>query len=43
MLNKQLEILCIFPQNLMGFWVVATRLVEVNSLGFDFQQAVEEI
>lgn len=43
LLNKKQEKLCIFPQNLMEFWVVATRPIEVNGLGLDFQQASQEI
>ncbi|NES65870.1 MAG: PIN domain nuclease, partial [Okeania sp. SIO2D1] len=43
LLKKKQESLCIFPQNLREFWVVATRPVEVNGLGLDFQQALEEI
>ncbi|NEO54026.1 MAG: type II toxin-antitoxin system VapC family toxin [Okeania sp. SIO3B5] len=42
-LKKKQETLCIFPQNLMGFWVVATRPMEVNGLGLNFQQALQEI
>ena len=43
LLRKKKEKLCIFPQNLMEFWVVATRPIEVNGLGLDFQQASQEI
>ncbi|MGK7923008.1 MAG: hypothetical protein AB4080_23715 [Trichodesmium sp.] len=41
LLKKKQEKLCIFPQNLMEFWVVATRPIEVNGLGLYFQQALQ--
>ena len=37
------EILSIFPQNLIEFWVVATRPVINNGLGLSIPRAEEEI
>ncbi len=42
-LKKQKNNLCIFPQNLIEFWVVATRPVDVNGLGLSFDVAILEI
>jgi predicted nucleic acid-binding protein len=35
--------LCIFPQNLYEYWVVATRPTDVNGLGLEFDQAQKEL
>ncbi|MEM7554090.1 MAG: PIN domain-containing protein [Cyanobacteria bacterium P01_A01_bin.84] len=35
--------LCIIPQNLIEFWVVATRPVEVNGLGLSVADALQEL
>jgi predicted nucleic acid-binding protein len=37
------EELCVFPQNLIEFWVVATRPVASRGLGFSAAQAQGEI
>lgn len=37
------EELCVFPQNLIEFWVVATRPVASRGLGFSAAQAQAEI
>lgn len=37
------ETLCIIPQNLIEFWVVATRPIAVNGLGFSVVEALEEL
>ncbi len=42
-LFEQGEILCIIPQNLIEFWVVATRPIEVNGLGLSFVDALNEL
>ena len=42
-LKKRSEKLYIVPQNLIEFWVVATRPVKVNGLGLSFEQATLEI
>ncbi|MDJ0675565.1 MAG: PIN domain-containing protein [Calothrix sp. MO_167.B42] len=39
----QEETLCIIPQNLIEFWVVATRPVEVNGLGLSVADALQEL
>ena len=35
--------LCIIPQNLIEFWVVATRPLEVNGLGLSVADALNEL
>lgn len=35
--------LCIFPQNIIEFWNVATRPAEKNGLGFSHQQSLTEV
>jgi predicted nucleic acid-binding protein len=42
-LKKLSEKLYIVPQNLIEFWVVATRPIKVNGLGLSFEQAIIEI
>ncbi|NJN10555.1 MAG: PIN domain-containing protein [Richelia sp. RM2_1_2] len=42
-LQTQGEILCIMPQNLIEFWVVATRPTTVNGLGLTLTEALEEL
>ncbi|MDJ0579835.1 PIN domain-containing protein [Crocosphaera sp.] len=42
-LKKRSEKLCIVPQNLVEFWVVATRPIKVNGLGLSFEEAIIEI
>lgn len=42
-LKSQNYELCILPQNLYEFWVVATRPVENNGLGLDITQAEQEL
>jgi predicted nucleic acid-binding protein len=42
-LLSQEETLCIIPQNLIEFWVVATRPVEVNGLGLSVADALQEL
>jgi hypothetical protein len=42
-LLEQGERLCIIPQNLIEFWVVATRPTEVNGLGLSFADALSEL
>jgi predicted nucleic acid-binding protein len=37
------HILCIIPQNLIEFWVVATRPIEVNGLGLSVVDALKEL
>ena len=39
----QEKTLCIIPQNLIEFWVVATRPVEVNGLGLSAADALQEL
>ncbi len=38
-LRTQDETLCVFPQNLIEFWAVATRPKDSNGLGFSIQEA----
>ncbi|MFN6495972.1 MAG: hypothetical protein RMX65_002850 [Nostoc sp. DedQUE01] len=38
-LRKQNEKLCIIPQNLIEFWVVATRPLASNGLGLTVDEA----
>ncbi|GJD16325.1 hypothetical protein RIVM261_012810 [Rivularia sp. IAM M-261] len=42
-LFEQDETLYIIPQNLIEFWVVATRPIEVNGLGLSFADALYEL
>jgi predicted nucleic acid-binding protein len=42
-LRKRGEDLCVIPQNLYEFWVVATRPVTVNGLGMTVSQAEAEV
>lgn len=42
-LRKQGEELCIVPQNLYEFWVVATRPLTANGLGMSTMQAEAEL
>ncbi|HBI43028.1 MAG TPA: PIN domain nuclease [Planctomycetales bacterium] len=42
-LLRQAEVLCITPQNLYEFWVVATRSMTQNGLGFTPAQAQAEL
>ncbi|MDJ0619879.1 MAG: PIN domain-containing protein [Calothrix sp. MO_192.B10] len=42
-LLEQEEALCIIPQNLIEFWVVATRPIEVNGLGLSVTDALKEL
>ena len=42
-LRKQGEDLCIVPQNLYEFWVVATRPLTANGLGMSTVQAEAEL
>ena len=35
--------LCIAPQNVIEFWVVATRPADVNGLGWDPERAAAEV
>lgn len=42
-LKKQGEILCIFPQNLYEFWVVATRPASANGPAMSIAQAEAEL
>lgn len=37
------EIVCVFPQNLVEFWVVATRPDSANGLGLTVDDALSEI
>ena len=37
------EELCIIPQNLIEFWVVATRPASVNGLGLSFALAIAQL
>jgi predicted nucleic acid-binding protein len=37
------ERVCVFPQNLIEFWNVATRPVSVNGLGFSLAQTEAEV
>ena len=43
LLKKQGEVLCIVPQNLYEFWVVATRPVAANGLAMSIAQAQAEL
>jgi predicted nucleic acid-binding protein len=43
MLRKQGEDICIVPQNLYEFWVVATRPVAANGLGMSIAHAEAEL
>jgi predicted nucleic acid-binding protein len=38
-LRRQQDLMCIAPQNLCEFWVVATRPENVNGLGFSSERA----
>jgi hypothetical protein len=40
-LLTQKQILCMIPQNLIEFWVVATRPVEVNALSLSVADALQ--
>jgi hypothetical protein len=42
-LRQNRQVLCIAPQNLVEFWVVATRPIENNGLGMQPAAAVAEI
>ena len=42
-LRKQKEEICIFPQNLVEFWAVATRPIESNGLGLTIEQAIVKV
>ncbi|KAB8317925.1 PIN domain-containing protein [Tolypothrix campylonemoides VB511288] len=42
-LLEQGKRLCIIPQNLIEFWVVATRPIEVNRLGLSVADAFNEL
>ncbi len=42
-LRSQHEILMIVPQNLVEFWAVATRPVDVNGLGLSIELASQEL
>lgn len=42
-LFEQGKRLCIVPQNLIEFWVVATRPIEVNGLGLSVTDAFNEL
>lgn len=42
-LFEQSEQLCVIPQTLIEFWVVATRPIEVNGLGLPFANALLEL
>jgi predicted nucleic acid-binding protein len=42
-LRKQGEDLCIYPQNLYEFWVVATRPLSANGLAMAIAEAEEEL
>lgn len=42
-LLSQGEMLCVIPQNLIEFWVVATRPVDVNGLGLSSTEALNEL
>ncbi len=42
-LLEQEKMLCIIPQNLIEFWVVATRPLEVNGLGLSVADALNEL
>lgn len=42
-LRRQGEVLCVIPQNLIEFWVVATRPINVNGLGMNIAQAHNEL
>lgn len=42
-LKKQGEVLCIVPQNLYEFWVVATRPLAANGLAMSIAQAEVEL
>lgn len=42
-LLAQDETLCIVPQNLIEFWVVATRPLEVNGLGLSVADGLQEL
>ncbi len=42
-LLAQGKTLCIVPQNLIEFWVVATRPLEVNGLGLSVADALQEL
>ncbi|MGZ8842844.1 MAG: type II toxin-antitoxin system VapC family toxin [Pyrinomonadaceae bacterium] len=42
-LRNRGEILCVFPQNLIEFWAVATRPVANNGLGLTIARAEEEL
>jgi len=42
-LDRNGDVLCLVPQVLYEFWVVATRLVIVNGLGFSQHQTAAEV
>lgn len=42
-LRKNEETLCIIPQNLIEFWVVATRPTTSNGLGLTVDEAIKEV
>ncbi|MGF1673741.1 MAG: type II toxin-antitoxin system VapC family toxin [Rivularia sp. (in: cyanobacteria)] len=42
-LRSQGEVLIIVPQNLVEFWAVATRPVDVNGLGLSIELASQEL
>lgn len=42
-LQTQGEILCIIPQNLIEFWVVATRPTSANGLGLTLTETSQEL
>ena len=43
LLLEQGEELCVVPQNLIEFWVVATRPIDVNGLGLSISGATQEL
>lgn len=42
-LKRNKETLCVFPQNLTEFWVVATRPATSNGLGLTVDEAAKEL
>ena len=43
LLTRQGEVLCLVPQNIYEFWVVATRPVALNGLGLSVAEAQAEL
>ncbi len=43
LLTRQGELLCLVPQNIYEFWVVATRPVALNGLGLSVAEAQAQL